>query len=142
VQVIWPKPNRVFGIIDALGLLGFVGLLVARFIPVAKIIPFWGCMFRQTTGWPCPGCGLTRVADRISHGNVVGAFDANPLGAVAAIVLATLAVVSALHLAFKLPIPEVVLSQREGRWLRIGLGVAIAVNYAFVIVNTKFPTLL
>lgn len=142
MNVTWPPRNRTFGFVDALGVTGAAGLFVARFIPVAKLVPFWGCVLRRTTGWPCPGCGLTRVADRFAHGHFAGAFEANPLGAVAAMLFALAAVVTALHLAFALPLPRVELTPREARALRVAVGVLAVLNYAFVIVKTRFPGLL
>src|SRR5690242_14355323 len=118
MQIAWPQPNRKFGTIDAVGLVGFVGLFVARFIPVAKLIPFWGCAFRTITGWPCPGCGLTRAADRFAHLNIFGALKANPLGTFAAACFAVAVVWSALHLAFKVPTPEVELTNKDWDRLR------------------------
>ncbi|MGZ3461400.1 MAG: DUF2752 domain-containing protein [Archangium sp.] len=142
MKVTLPKPNRTFGFTDALGLVGLVGLLIARYIPVAKLIPFWGCALRQTTGWPCLGCGLTRVADRVAHFNLAGAWDANPLGTVAALVFALLVVVTVLHFAFALPIPQVQLSPVEWHWVRIATAALVLLNYAWVVVKTKFPHLL
>lgn len=141
MKVYFPPRNRVLGYFDALGLVGILGFAVARFIPIAKL-PFWGCMLRQATGWPCLGCGLTRVADRFSHGNIVGAWSANPLGTLAAAAFAVIAIWTVLHLAFKVPTPEVVLTDREARNVKIAVVVAVLVNYAFVVVNTKFPHLL
>lgn len=129
------------GWVDALGVTGALGFLVARYIPVAKL-PFWGCALRRTTGWPCPGCGLTRVADRMAHFNVAGAWDANPLGTIGAALFALCMGVSALHLAFKLPVPNVTLERRDRRILQILLWLAVAVNYAFVVIKAKFPQLL
>ncbi|HEX8820429.1 MAG TPA: DUF2752 domain-containing protein [Archangium sp.] len=142
MKVTVPKPNRTLGFTDALGLVGLVGLLVARYIPVARLIPFWGCALRETTGWPCLGCGLTRVADRVAHFNLAGAWDANPLGTVAACFFALMVVVTVLHLVFAMPIPEVDLSPREWHRVRIAMALLVAVNYAWVIVKTKFPYLL
>lgn len=141
MKVFFPPRNRVLGYFDALGLVGVVGFAVARWVPVAKL-PFWGCVLRQTTGWPCLGCGLTRVADRFSHGNIVGAWSANPLGAILAALFVIITVWTVLHLAFKVPTPEVVLTTREVRAVKIAVVVAVLVNYAFVVVNTKFPHLL
>lgn len=142
MKVTLPAPNRKFSLVDGLGLAGLVGLLVARFIPVAKLIPFWGCVLRETTGWPCLGCGLTRVADRVAHFNFVGAWQANPLGTVAALCFAVLAVVAVLHMVFAIPIPDVQLSPREWGWVRRALPIVILVNYAYVVVKTRFPHLL
>ncbi len=142
MKVFIPPPNRSPGLVDALGLAGLIGLLVARYIPVAKLIPFWGCMLREQTGWPCLGCGLTRVADHVSHFHFLKAWQANPLGTVFALLFALMAVVMVLHLVFKMPVPEVVLSLREWRWVRIALPIVILVNYAYVVVRTKFPYLL
>ncbi|SRR5712692_3938016 len=136
-----PKPNRTFGLLDVLGLTGVLGLLVARFVPVARL-PFWGCSLRRATGWPCPGCGLTRVAEHVAHGDLALAWDANPLGTVAALLFALAALLSFAHLAFKLPLPEVELSRRQALALRIGIGLLVVLNYAFLIVKTKFPGLL
>lgn len=141
MKVYFPPRNRVFTFFDALGLVGIVGFLVARFVPIAKL-PFWGCILRQTTGWPCLGCGLTRVADRFSHGNIAGAWSANPLGTLAAAAFFVVAVWTILHLAFKVPTPSVRVSDKEARNLKIALAVAVLVNYAFVVVHTKFPHLL
>ena len=137
-----PKPNRTVGALDILGLLGLVGLLVARYIPVARLIPFWGCAFRQQTGWPCLGCGLTRVADRVAHFQFASAWAANPLGTVGAFVFALLAVLALLHLVFALPVPRLELTEAEWQRVRLGAIALILLNYAWVVVVTKFPHLL
>lgn len=139
--VTFPPPNRTFGVVDGLGLAGLMGLLVARFIPVAKL-PFWGCYIRQTTGWPCLGCGLTRVADHVSHGHLGAAWNANPLGTVVALLFVLCVVASLVHLVFKVPLPEVQLSRAEARFARFALVVLVLVNYGFVVLMTRFPHVL
>lgn len=136
----WPKPNRSIGFVDALAITGAVGFLVARFIPIARL-PFWGCALRKYTGWPCLGCGLTRVADRFSHGNIAGAWDANPLGTLFAAGFALCILASLLHLGLGVPVPNPEVSAREARWMRIALVAAVVVNYAYVVVRTRFPQL-
>jgi hypothetical protein len=141
MQIAWPQPNRKFGTLDAMGLVGFIGLFIARFIPVAKLIPFWGCAFRTITGWPCPGCGLTRAADRFAHLNVLGALKANPLGTVAAATFAVAVVWSLLHLLFKVPTPDVILTDSDWNRLRNVAIVLFVLNYTFVIVQHRHPFL-
>ncbi len=40
---------------------------------------FPACPFRTLTGFTCPGCGSTRGLHRLLHGDVIGAFEFNPL---------------------------------------------------------------
>jgi uncharacterized protein DUF2752 len=37
------------------------------------------CPFRALTGFTCPGCGTTRGLHKLFHGDVIGAFQLNPL---------------------------------------------------------------
>lgn len=142
MKVFLPPRNRRLGTVDYLGLIGLVGLLVARYIPVAKLIPFWGCVLRERTGWPCLGCGLTRAADRFAHFNFEGAWEANPLGTVAAFLFTLAVVVTVLHLVFAVPIPEIRLSPREWKVFQMVMPAILLVNYAYVVVKTRFPHLL
>ena len=41
-----------------------------------------GCLFRKTTGFLCPGCGMTRAADATLRGELAMAFRYNPVGMV------------------------------------------------------------
>lgn len=135
MKVDWPKPNRNPGAVDFLGLLGLLGFAIARFIPVAKWLPFWGCPLRQRTGYPCPGCGLTRVAERVAHGNLSGAWEANPLGTMAALAFAVMGLWALAHLIFKVPVPNLSLTHREGWWFRVGLVIALAINYGAMLIR-------
>jgi hypothetical protein len=137
VTLVWLPRARRFGFLHALGLAGLLGLLTARFLPLGRL-PLWGCAFRQHTGWPCPGCGLSRVAVRVSHGDIQGALDANPLGTLAALGFAACTLLAALQLLFALPLPVVQLSAQEARATRWAVLSALAVNYAVVVVRVRF----
>ena len=132
----WTPRERRFTVLHALGLAGVMGLLVARFVPVARL-PFWHCVFREHTGWPCPGCGLTRAADGLAHLRLGFAFESNPLGALVGCLLAGAAVLGLLQWVFRLPLPLPRLSAGEARAGRAGLVAAVLANYAFVIVQTR-----
>lgn len=141
MKLSWPAPNRRFGVLDGLGLAGMVGLAVARWVPIARL-PFWGCSIREATGWPCLGCGLTRAADHFSHGNVLAALQANPLGTVAAAIFAVLAVATALHLVFAMPLPELHLTRREANMVRGAVALLVLLNWVFVAISMRAPQLL
>jgi len=40
---------------------------------------FPDCPFRLLTGFNCPGCGTSRGLHRLLHGDLIGAFQFNPL---------------------------------------------------------------
>ena len=132
----WTPRERSFTLLHALGLAGVTGLLVARFVPVARL-PFWRCVFREHTGWPCPGCGLTRAADGLSHLRLGFAFESNPLGALVGCLMACAAVLGLVQWAFRLSLPVPRLSPEEARASRVALVAAVVANYAFVIVQTR-----
>lgn len=137
MQLFWSKPNRDLTLLEPLGFVGAFGLGVARFVPVAKLLPFWGCPIRQMTGWPCPGCGLTRAADCLAHFHLLSALDANPLGALVGLFLAACAVLSFAHLLLRSPVPNVVMEPREAKGVRWALVVALLCNYAWVVARTR-----
>ena len=42
--------------------------LIARLAPLAGVLPFTVCTFRNLTGWPCLFCGFTRAFVALAHG--------------------------------------------------------------------------
>ncbi len=137
----WSPRDRTISPFEVLGIVGLLGLLVARFIPIAKWIPFWGCGFRRVTGYPCPGCGLTRAADYFAHFHFFGAFKANPLGLLAAGAFAVMAGWTLLRFAFKVPTPRLELSDADWKRLRNVAIVAAVLNYAFVVAQHRLHLL-
>jgi hypothetical protein len=72
-----------------LAILALAGLAVAVAIladPGTEGIRLFGheiptlCLFRLLTGWPCPGCGLTRSFAFTAHLQFLQAFRMHPLG--------------------------------------------------------------
>ncbi len=74
-------------------------------IPVAVIagllglLPFPTCLVKIVLGVPCPGCGMTRAALRLLHGDVVGSLRYHPVALPGAVGLALAA-------ALALALPE------------------------------------
>lgn len=53
---------------------------IALFVLEPGKSPFLpGCLFRVLTGFTCPGCGTTRALHQLLHGNLLAAFQLNPL---------------------------------------------------------------
>lgn len=59
----------------------FLTLAVAvlwRYEPAGQFF-YPRCAFHELTGWKCPGCGGTRAAHALLHGNFAEAWQQNPL---------------------------------------------------------------
>jgi len=94
------------------------------------------CPFRAVTGWLCPICGGTHMAEALIRGDVAGAWAANPL----ALVVGALIGVRALGWAI-----ELVRSQGPSRrwlpasWSRHWFGAFVVVSVVYVLVRNLFP---
>lgn len=72
-------------------------------VPIAVIagllglLPFTTCLVKIVTGYPCPGCGMTRATLCLLHGDVTGSLRFHPIALPGALGL-TIAVVLALAL--------------------------------------------
>ncbi|MGN6695130.1 MAG: DUF2752 domain-containing protein [Aquihabitans sp.] len=95
------------------------------------------CPFRAATGVPCPGCGMTRLADAVAHGRFGQALSGDVAGVA---VLATLAVIASAYLV------RVVIQKREApRWMRhpallFGFGALVLAHWATTIVTGGLPS--
>ena len=77
----WWFPHTVMLAMSA----GILGLAAAMHTTEAWVYLFGYkipilCGFRQLTGYPCPGCGMTRSFVFLAHGHVLEAFKLNPMG--------------------------------------------------------------
>lgn len=54
-----------------------VGLLYFLFDPAESAFAP-KCVFHAVTGWDCPGCGSQRMLHALLHGDMAGAWRANP----------------------------------------------------------------
>ncbi len=60
-----------FGVVVAVTVLFFFNPVEHGFFPA--------CLFHKLTGWNCPGCGATRAAHELLHGNLAAAWRNNAL---------------------------------------------------------------
>lgn len=121
--------------LTALGL--GAGILALRAVDVS--LP--PCPFRAVTGVPCPGCGMTRLADAVAHGHLTTAVTADAAGVAILAAIVVLAVVYGV----------VALKRRRGTpaelpgWMRaaalpIALGALVAIHWATTIVTGGLPS--
>jgi hypothetical protein len=127
-------PAPTLGLFEIYGGIGALLLLVARFVPLARYWPLWGCPLRKETGIPCLSCGMTRAFDWFMQGRFLDSLRVNPLG----FVLAVLSVLGGAYFAgwaLRLRLPRVALVV-PARWeLRLrGIAVLILVaNWVYVL---------
>jgi len=95
------------------------------------------CPFRAATGIPCPGCGMTRLADAVAHGRIQQAVGGDAAGVA---VLAVLAVLAGAYLV------RVVIGKGEPPdWMRRrvllgGIGALVLVHWVTTIVTGGLPS--
>ncbi|HPQ80196.1 MAG TPA: DUF2752 domain-containing protein [bacterium] len=110
---------------------------IAFIFAAAYLLPALGffsriniCAVKSFTGYPCPGCGLTRSLSALTHGDLRACVDAHPLGPVVALWLFYFAARAA-WAAFSGRRPPELLSQR-GRDICTGaFVVALFLQWAF-----------
>jgi hypothetical protein len=84
-------PRRVY-LVRAAGIAALFGSFFA--VLGSGSVP---CSFARATHLPCPGCGSTRSAWALLHGDVLGALRMNPLGPVLAAIVACLGLLTTYH---------------------------------------------
>ncbi len=119
---------------SALGLVGVGTLLIAG---RAVSIHAPGCPLRSLTGIPCPGCGMTRLADAVVHARFVEAARADPAGVA---VLGVLAVVAVTYL-----VRVVIRKDEPPAWMRspllvIALAALVAIHWLTTIITGGLPS--
>jgi len=131
-RVRFERPLKpALGWIEVYGGVAFFLLLLARFVPLARL-PFWGCALRRATGIPCLACGMTRSFDWFMQGRFLDSLAVNPLG----FALALTGAIGALYLGLRWwrpPRLALELSPRQAFWVRIGAVALIAANWAYLV---------
>jgi hypothetical protein len=79
------------------------------------------CVFRRTTGQPCPSCGLTRSWTAVAHGRVSDGFRMHPLGPLAFVGAVLLALTPRHWLERVPPYPSAVMPAFVSVWVGVWL---------------------
>ena len=93
---------------------GLAVLLRPIWIAAAGALP--PCVWRASTGWPCPGCGSTRAILRLLQTDFPGAVALNPLAACGAVLFVAGGFAAPVWLAFGGLRPHVSPTHRPG-WI-------------------------
>jgi hypothetical protein len=112
------------------GTIAFLGLLAARILPMARLVP--SCPFHRMTGLPCPTCGGTRAAVLLSHGDVSAALSMNPLVVVAFLGALLFFIRSLVAHAFGLPRVTVDLAAPEKNALRCAAVLVVLAQWVYL----------
>ena len=124
--------RRIPGGARALGLLALLSAGAAGW--VALRLPTPPCAFHLLTGYPCPSCGMTRMAIALFHGDWLTALRLQPLGFAllwTAVVYWLLDARREWRTGAGVPLYDALFTHR--RWLRWTLLAAIAGNWLFLI---------
>lgn len=120
-----PPLGAIFGAIGALAGAAVWALGLDR---VALTL----CVFKATTGLPCPTCGGTRALGRLAAGDFAGAVAMNPLAAAGAAALAAWALADLLLLPSGRAVALEV-SERASRAMRVAVPVALLLNWLYLV---------
>jgi len=117
--------------------LALVGLGAALLAGRAVSLHLPACPFRAATGVPCPGCGMTRLADAVAHGRIGEAAGADIAGVAILGVLVVLAVSYLVRVVVQKGDPP--------RWMRspillLGIGALVLVHWGTTIVTGGLPS--
>jgi hypothetical protein len=118
---------------------GAVALLAAAAFAATHLVTLPGlpmCAFKLWTGFPCPGCGMTRSVFHLAHGDLAGSFRFHPLG-LAATALVAAVFVGGLHGAVTGRDPVWRFLDRRGTW--VGLGIVAALVLVWVVRTFVVP---
>jgi Protein of unknown function (DUF2752) len=113
---------------------GAIGLVAAAAVRLLHLdrIPFSLCVFKATTGLPCPTCGTTRALGRLFALDFGGALRMNPFTTVLAVVVGAWALAD-LALLPRRQALDVEVSARVAFALRVGALVLFLANWAYLL---------
>lgn len=119
---------------SALGLVGLGAVLLAG---RAVSIHAPACPLRSLTGVPCPGCGMTRLADAVAHGRFGEATGADAAGVA---ILGVLAVIAVTYL-----VRVLIRKDEPPAWMRspllvMGLVALVAIHWVTTIITGGLPS--
>jgi len=115
-------------------LVGIGGAIIAA-RTVSLHLP--ACPFRAATGIPCPGCGMTRIADAVAHGRIGQAVSGDVAGVAILAVLIILAVSYLVRVVIQKGDPP---AWMRSPLLLVGIGALVLAHWGTTIVTGGLPS--
>ena len=103
--------------------------LAAAWLRLGLPVPV--CQLRARTGFPCPGCGSTRLIEALLSGDLAGAAGHNPLVFAVLLAVAIWAAASVAGLVLDLPPRRLVLTSRERIALRFAAVILLLAGWSY-----------
>ncbi len=91
------------------------------------------CTFRRLTGYPCPGCGTTRVGLGVLRGDIAGALAANPL---VFVICAAAVLLLALRIVFRTRVVWIT-SRAAERYVAAAIVLTVAANWLYLLARQR-----
>ncbi len=121
------RPEQLVLVFAAASALSGIPLLIAHHFGVAA----HACIWKRVTGLPCAGCGGTRAADALLHGDPAAAFVMNPAASAGILLLALLTAYACGILIFRMePLRPTLL---RGRGWRTAVLATLVANWIYLL---------
>ena len=88
------RPSKIWGVVILSGI-----LILVLLVPPFHEERFTICLFKNITGIPCPGCGMTRAFLFLGHGKIYEATMLNPSSLLAFTIIIFLWINKAVYIA-------------------------------------------
>ncbi len=132
-----PDPDTTRARAVGQGALALVGIGAVLLAGRAVSIHAPACPLRTVTGVPCPGCGMTRLADAVVHGRITDAVRSDAAGVGLLAVLTFLAVTYLVRVVIRKDEPP---AWMRSPLLLIGVGALVAIHWVTTIVTGGLPS--
>ena len=101
-------------------------------------LPWPHCVFHDLTGRPCVTCGMTRSAIQFFHGDLLAAFQWNPLIFAALCALTIFNAYAVIVLVTRAPRLRIALwTKRERNYARIFILTALSLNWVYLLLHWR-----
>jgi hypothetical protein len=102
----------------------------------SRFLPHNQCLFHDITGYPCLSCGISRAADALFDGDILGMIYYNPLAVLFCAGLFFFSLFKLIEFIFNFRV-FISANNKVALVVRIGVITSIIANWAFLIVTGR-----